>query len=283
MKLNDVLSKSIQFFKEKGFDSARLEAELLISHALKLKRIELYTKFDSPLTDAEVQTCRDYLKRRVAGEPVAYIVKEKGFFGLNFIVEPGVLIPRPETELLVEAALNYIKSQKLTAPRILDLGAGSGCIGFSILKSVPEATLVSIEKSEAAFTLLKKNADQLQLQNRVELLQLDVQNYNFISASPFDIIVANPPYIAVNDPEVDAHVKKFEPETALYAEDHGLACLKQWSQKALSALKPQGFLIMEMGYKQGPAMQAFYNELQLNHVEVLKDLSGLDRFIKGIA
>ena len=151
MKLKEVLDKSIQFFKDKKFESARLDAELLISHALKLERMQLYLKFDSPLTEKEVSDCREVVRRRSQGEPVAYITEEKGFYGLTFKVGPGVLIPRPETELLVEQALEFIKQNKLEAPKILDLGAGTGCIGFSILKNIPQATLVCVVQSSEAF------------------------------------------------------------------------------------------------------------------------------------
>ena len=156
MKLNEVLNKSIQFFKDKKIESARLDAELLISHGLKIDRMSLYLKFDQPLTEIEISSCRELIRRRSLGEPVAYIVQEKGFYGLSFFVEHGVLVPRPETETIVDEVLAFVKKEKIENPKILDLGAGSGCIGLSILKNISTAKLVAVEKSESAQNVFSK-------------------------------------------------------------------------------------------------------------------------------
>lgn len=179
MLLKEVLTKSIQFFKDKKIESARLDAELLISHALKIDRISLYVKYEQPLNEAEVQICREYVRRRSLGESVAYIIEEKGFFGEVFKVLPGVLVPRPETEHLVEEVLKFIEKNKIENPRILDLGAGSGCIGLSILKQVPSATLVSVDVSEIAIQNIKLNLDKLNLQDRAVVVETSVENIPF--------------------------------------------------------------------------------------------------------
>lgn len=291
MKLKEVLDKSIQFFKDKKFESARLEAELLIAHALKLERMQLYLKYDSPLTEKEISDCREVVRRRSQGEPVAYITEDKGFYGLNFHVGPGVLIPRPETELLVEMALDFIKVKKLEAPRILDLGAGSGCVGLAVIKNVLDATLVSVERSEQAFAFLKKNAEALEVTDRAELL---LENVNDLNPSKmgdsntsklgyFDIILSNPPYIAVDDPQTEAMVKKFEPNEALFAEQQGYQLLTEWSKMFAPSLKATGLMAFEMGYQQGEQMKKHFQSLNLfSTVQVVKDLSGLDRVIKGV-
>lgn len=282
MKLNEVLTKTIQFFKDKKIETARLDAELLVAHALQIPRIQLYVRYDSPLNESEVNLCREYLKRRAQGEPVAYIVEEKGFFGLAFKVKPGVLIPRPETELIVEEVLNHIKLNPKEKIRILDLGAGTGCIGFSILKNCPEAELVSIEKSEIAMSVLKENCEQLELTSKVQMIHQDVDLVDFTQIGLFDYIVSNPPYIDQSDVEIEVNVKKFEPSEALFAKDQGLQCLKSWSQKAIPALKKDGLMLLEMGYKQGPVMLTHLKEFSsINSVEILKDLSGLDRIVKA--
>lgn len=283
MKLKEVLDKSIQFFKDKKLESARLDAELLIAHALKLQRMQLYLKFDSPLTDQEVSDCREVVRRRSQGEPVAYITEDKGFYGLNFHVGSGVLIPRPETELLVELALEFIKAKKLESPRILDLGAGTGCVGFSILKNIPLATLVSVERSEKAFSFLQKNAESLQVSPRAELLLKNVNDLDSKQLGEFDIILSNPPYIAQGDSQTEAMVIKYEPSEALFAEQQGFQLLTEWSKKFAPSLKADGLMAFEMGYQQGEQLKKHFQSLNLfSTVEVVKDLSGLDRVIKAV-
>lgn len=283
MKLKDVLDKSIQFFKDKKFDSPRLDAELLIASALKMERMQLYLKYESPLSEKEVSDCREFIRRRTHGEPVAYITEEKGFYGHIFKVGPGVLIPRPETEDIVEVTTTFLKSNNIVNPRILDLGAGTGCIGFSILKSNPEATLVSVEKSPQAFKYLEVNCENLKLSDRVELILKDINDLKANELIMFDVIVANPPYISINDPEIEVGVKKFEPAEALFAENNGLELLKFWSTQFAKNLKSPGLMQFEMGYLQGLTMQNHLESLQIfSKVSIVKDLSGLDRIIKGV-
>lgn len=284
MKLNDVLQKTIQFFKDKKFDTPRLDAELLIAHALKIPRIQLYVKFDSPLTDAEVNLCREYVKRRTAGEPVAYIVEEKGFYGHTFKVKPGVLIPRPETELIIDDVLTDFKKHPKDHVRILDLGAGTGCIGLTILKHIPLAKLVTVEKSAEAFALVKENIESLELGERCEAIHADAESLNLSELGEFDYIVSNPPYIDVNDTQVEANVRKFEPSLALFADDKGLFALKSWSTKFAPCLKAEGLMLFEMGHTQGDAMKKHFADIsKFKEITVLKDLSGLDRIIKARA
>lgn len=284
MKLNDVLQKTIQFFKDKKFETPRLDAELLIAHALKMPRIQLYVKFDSPLTEAEINLCREYVKRRTAGEPVAYIIEEKGFYGHNFKVIPGVLIPRPETEMIVDEVLADFKKHPRDQIRILDLGAGTGCIGLSILKHIPLGKLITVEKSAEAFAALKHNIEALELSERTEAINADVADLNTVELGKFDYIVSNPPYIDVNDTQVEVNVRKYEPSLALFSEDQGLHALKTWSAKFAKSLNEQGLMLFEMGYTQGPTMQKHFADLPgLKDVAILKDLSGLDRIIKARA
>lgn len=283
MKLKDVLDKSIQFFKEKKMDTPRLDAELLIAFALNLERMQLYMKYEAPLTETEITNCREVIKRRSQGEPVAYITGDKGFYGFVFKVGSGVLVPRPETEHLVELALDFIKTQKISNPKILDLGAGSGCVGFSILKNHPESTLVSVEKSPEAFFFLQENCKTLDLQSRTQLILKNANDLEKKDLGSFDIILANPPYIDKNDPAVESAVRKFEPEDALFAESNGLAFLTAWSQQFSECLKTPGLMAFEMGYLQGLQMVKNFNSLNIfSHVEIVKDLSGLDRIIKGV-
>jgi release factor glutamine methyltransferase len=280
MKLKEVFEKSVQFFKDKKIESARLDAELVLAHALKIDRLQIYLKYEQPLTDAELQNCREVVRRRSLGEPVAYILGERGFFKEVFKVGEGVLIPRPETELLVEEALEFIKKNNIENPQIIDLGAGTGCVGFSILKNCESASLVSIEKSEKAFGFLKLNQQALGLDSRSELHLQDVRSYQ--TEHKFDVVIANPPYISINDPTTETNVKKFEPSEALFSDQEGYKDLYDWSQKFAPLLKPNGIMLFEMGCQQGQQLKKHFEDLKcFQQIQVLKDLSGLDRAIKA--
>jgi release factor glutamine methyltransferase len=282
MKLKEVLDKTVQFFKAKNIDTPRLDTEILLTEALGFKnRVDLYLKFEQPLKDEELNRSREFVKRRVQGEPVAYFIGKKDFYGFTFQVNDSVLIPRPETELLVEEALKWAKENELENPKILDLGTGSGCIGLSMLKKLPEATLVAVDMSAEALATAKRNAEALEVSDRAEFVQSDSLKLDFPKES-FDLILSNPPYIAENDPDVQLEVKMFEPNEALFAEENGLYALKSWSQRSVQWMKPKSFLGFEMGYTQGPAMKEHFEALKsFDKVRIIKDLSGLDRHIIG--
>lgn len=287
MLLKEVLTKSIQFFKDKKIESARLDAELLIAHALKIERIGLYIRYEQPLNESEIQICREYVRRRSLGESVAYIIEEKGFFGDVFKVYPGVLVPRPETEHIVEEVLKFFEKNKIENPRILDMGAGTGCIGLSILKQIPTATLISVDISDIAIKNIQFNVEKLGLQDRVTVIHSAIENLDWNSSNfgpqVFDAIVSNPPYIDVDDTDVDAHVRKFEPATALFAENKGLLFLQNWSKLSIGSLKKPGIMAFEMGHLQGPIMKEHFQSLNVfSDVSVIQDLSSMDRIVQGI-
>ncbi|WP_413292057.1 peptide chain release factor N(5)-glutamine methyltransferase [Bdellovibrio sp. HCB185ZH] len=290
MKLKEVLDKTTAFFKDKKLETPRLDAELLFAHSLKLERIQLYLKFDQPLSEAELSGLRELVRRRGQGEPVAYILGYRDFYKSRFEVSPATLIPRPETEQIVEEVLAWAKD-KDQAYTLLDLGTGTGCLGLSILKELPNAKLVSVDVSADAIAVAKRNAESLGLADRVEFVNADASNVdlvmascrNFMGQNTIDILVSNPPYIANNDPAVQENVRKFEPSTALFAEDNGLALLKSWSKAYAPYLSSESVMMMEMGMSQGSVMQSYYSDLNIfKNVRVLKDLSGLDRVIAGV-
>lgn len=279
MKLKEVFEKTTQYFKEKKIETARLDAEIILAHALEIERLQIYLKFDRPLNEAELQLCRDLVKRRSSGEPVAYIVGEKGFYGEIFFVGKGVLVPRPETELIVEKSLEFLKANGQPRPKILDIGAGTGCIGFSILKNHKEASLVSIEKSKEAFEFLKKNQNHHQLCDRSEVLLEDINNYN-TKPKQFDLVVANPPYICKSDQLVEKSVREFEPESALFSEDGGFFHLFEWSKLIVPWLKADGKVFFEIGHLQGSKAKVFLESLnEFKDIYILKDLAGFDRVV----
>ena len=284
--LSEVLQKTITFFKEKKMDSPRLDAELIFSHVLGIERIQLYAQYNKPLGDAELEKCREAVRRRAKGEPVAYIVGHKWFFQSRFIVDSNVLIPRPETEMIVEEVIKFIEGNIIEKPRLLDLGAGTGCIGFSILaelkKQNVDISLVSVEKSEGAFEVLKKNQAALDLVAYSNLILSDAMSFPVDKLEEFDVIVANPPYIDKEDPEVAVDVKAFEPHQALYSPDHGYQDIINWSRYVYPILKPGGLMIFEMGYTQGEKSLEHFKSLGFKKAYVLKDLASLDRFVVGL-
>jgi release factor glutamine methyltransferase len=281
MKLKDILDKTTQFFREKKIETPRLDAELLLAHTLGLKRIDLYLKFDQPLAEPELEKCRAVVRRRSSGEPVAYILGEKGFFKDIFFVDKNVLIPRPETETLVETALEEVSKQKAQdqALQILDLGCGSGCIGLSLLKSLPNAKVTLVDISPEALGVTKKNAEALQVFDRCELLAGDAGSYSF-EGKQIDVLVANPPYIDPEDSRVQKEVRQFEPHQALFSADQGLAALKAWSSNAANLVKPNGFAIFEFGMGQEKQVLEHFKSLQIfSEFRIVKDLAGIDRHI----
>lgn len=294
MKIKEVLEKSTDFLRNKKIDNPRFEAELLISTGLGIKRIDLYLKHEQPLLEDEIIRLRQLVQRRGQGEPVAYITGTKGFYGFEFIVTPDVLIPRPETETLIDyiledPALDLVLNNK-SQVKILDLGSGSGCLGLSLLKKIPNSILLAIDFSKAACEVTHQNAIALQLLDRCQILNANGSEpetwpkkfYEFID-SGLDLLVSNPPYIAEDDPEIQPEVLRFEPNTALFAKDEGLHFIKTWSEKFNRYLNSNSLCMMEIGYKQGPACKTFFESLNcFNQVDLLQDLSGRDRYIKGV-
>lgn len=288
MKLKDVLEKTSGFFRDKGFPSARLDAELLLADALKVDRIRLYLDFDRPLAEAEVERCREVVRRRTQGEPVAYILGKKGFFGLSFDVSPAVLIPRPETEHLVEEALGWAKNSAKESLNVVDLGCGSGCIGISVLKNCPSARLLALDVSEEAVKLSEINAQKNDVSDRARFFCADA-NSNEIGeilkragVDQIDLLLANPPYIDPNDQRTEENVKRYEPSAALFAGEQGLADLKSWTQKWAPFMAENSLCVMEMGNTQGADMKEFFQQSGFfKEVSIGKDLAGHDRLIKG--
>jgi release factor glutamine methyltransferase len=292
MTIRDVVEKSIQFFREKKMDSPRLEAELLIAHVLKTDRVGLYMQFDKPLAETEIVACRDVIRRRAQGEPAAYITGERGFYGFVFHVEPGVLVPRPETELIVDEVLTHLKKGQTVSqstpqsglrPRILDLGTGTGCIGLSLLRHCPHAQLVGVDKAPLAQKVFQINSQKLGVSGRTQFISGDVEELIPTDLGLFDYIVGNPPYIAHDDKNIQASVKDFEPAIALFAADQGLHALRTWSSMFAPQVNLGGMMVFEMGAGQGPSMLEHYEKMgHFKSVYVVKDLSGLDRLITGV-
>jgi release factor glutamine methyltransferase len=216
--LIDVLRLSTGYLQDRGSDSARLDAELLVGHALGLQRIDLYLQYDRPLGDAELDTIRDLLRRRGRGEPVAYLTGVKEFYGRPFRVSPDVLIPRPETETLVERAL-HAAGEPGRALRIADLGTGSGCIACTLALELPQATVIASDISRAALAVASENAEALGVAARVLLVE---GGWEAGLVGQVDLVVSNPPYVVRRELEDLPRDVTFEPRRALDGGEDGL-------------------------------------------------------------
>lgn len=219
------------------------------------------------------------VERRCHGEPLAYILQEKGFYKDLFFVKPGVLIPRPETELLVELSLQFVKESSLKAPLLLDFGCGSGCIGLSLLRELPEAKLMGFDLSEVAIEVSNENASRLGVADRVDYRQLSVTNLVDHISARANLIVANPPYIAENDSQVERHVDEYEPGLALYSGPTGLEKIESWSAVAFDLLESGGGFAMEFGKGQEEKVESCLKSLGFCEVSIHRDLAGIFRAV----
>jgi release factor glutamine methyltransferase len=256
-----------------------IDARVLLQHALSVNRTYLAAHPEQILTEAEQEKLIASLDRRKNGEPVAYIIGEREFFGLAFQVTPAVLIPRPETELLVEQALARLP-EHLPA-RVLDLGTGSGAIAISIAKHRPRVRVVAVDTESDALKLASKNARRLlgDRASSIEFLQSDW--FGAVPDEPFDIIVSNPPYVADDDPHLKQGDLRFEPRKALAAGPRGLSALAHIARNAAPRLVPGGWLLLEHGYDQGNACRELLAQGRLENIAIHRDLAGIDRVTLG--
>ncbi|MGR6837364.1 peptide chain release factor N(5)-glutamine methyltransferase [Syntrophomonas erecta] len=274
-RIKDILGWTTRFFAEKGIDSARLEAEVLLARVLHKNRVYLYANYDAPVNRDERKKYREAIKRRIKGEPLAYIVGCREFMSLEFEVTPAVLIPRPETELLVETALEILQDQENTV--IGDVGTGSGAIGVSVAWYKPDARVYATDISNQALAVARRNADRHGV--KIEFAEGYLMDPwpNHVMA---DMIIANLPYIGSDEyNNLAPGVKEFEPRQALLVPGDGLDLYRQLIPQVRQILKGGGHLLFEIGFNQGPAAAALMEGF--DEVETVKDLAGHDRVIKG--
>ncbi|MGH7944055.1 MAG: peptide chain release factor N(5)-glutamine methyltransferase [Opitutaceae bacterium] len=272
----EIIKKTTEFFAAKGIESPRLNAELLIGHALALKRMQLYLEFERPLSELELEKVRPLVRRRAQHEPVQYILGETDFFGLKLKVDRRVLIPRPETEELVGHATRAVGA---SAPaRILDLGTGSGAIALALAHTFPAARVVAVDRSEDALALARENAVSTGLDGRVTFL---ISNwFEMLPSGTFDLVVSNPPYLTAEETaQTSPEVRGFEPVEALTAADDGLADLAAIISNAPRYLAPGGLLALETGVAQRERLLALTKSAGFNRSEARPDLTGRDRFL----
>jgi release factor glutamine methyltransferase len=275
-----VLEWTTQHLQKHGSDAARLEAEILLAHARKCKRIELYTHYDDVLTDAVRGQMRELVQRRAKREPVAYLVGHREFFSLDFCVTPDVLIPRPDTETLVLEAIAVAKP--LPSPRILDLCTGSGCVAVALAKQLPAATLTAVDISPAALAIAGQNAVRHGVAGRITFVEGNL--FQPLPADQrFDLIVSNPPYVSRAElAQLDDDVGKYEPRLALDGGEDGLDLIRPLVAEAMRWLVPGGWLFVELSVERAPETCAAAEQSgQYQSVEIIKDLAGKPRVLRA--
>jgi len=275
-----LLQWTTTYFKEHDIESPRLDAELLLAFALGLTRIDLYLRHDQPLTQGELTWFRALVKRRAAREPVAYITGTKEFWELEMVVGPDVLIPRPETECVVEEILAFLKGNSdRQARRFLDLGTGSGAIALALAHSCPTALVTALDSSCRALAIADRNRRRHNLQDRVHLLAGDWLAPFSGPMARFDIIVSNPPYIPSGLIDgLQPEIVRYEPRAALDGGPDGLVCLARLIREAPSWLVSGGALFLEIGHDQYPAVQRLAAESgAYRDIACRPDYSGKDR------
>ncbi|MBK9250017.1 MAG: peptide chain release factor N(5)-glutamine methyltransferase [Ignavibacteria bacterium] len=265
------------YFAEKQIDSPRLTMELMLCNILRYSRIDLYLHYDKPLTASELSALKAMIARRVKREPLQYILGNTEFYGLEFKVDSSVLIPRPETELLVESVIEYIGTLAQSIS-ILDIGTGSGCIALTIAKKCSDSRVVALDISESALEVATKNRDALSVEN-CELVKRDI----FLPISvkmPFDIIVSNPPYVSSeNMSELEPELALYEPHIALTDGADGLKFYRRFADIFQTILAPNGIFFVEIGYGQVSDILSLFSD---NYdCSVKNDLAGIPRILIG--
>jgi release factor glutamine methyltransferase len=279
-KILSLLEWSAEHLSSRGFDDARLNAELLLAHVLHLSRIQLYTQHDRPLDMQELAAYKSLLQRRLKHEPLQYILGETEFMGLPLFVDTSVLIPRPETELLVEKTLETLHSVAKENLDILDIGTGSGNIAVALASRLPHAGVTALDVSAEALAVAARNIERHHLAN-VTLLQADVFS-DFLPGKAFDIIASNPPYISAQDFEqLQPEIKDFEPKIATTDGGDGLRFIRRISGVAAEKLTPGGWLLMEIAFSQSTAVRAIVSGFGFHDVEVFADYAGIPRVVRG--
>jgi release factor glutamine methyltransferase len=280
--IQKLLNWITDFLTQKGVDSPRLSAELLLTHVLGLSRIELYTLFDRQVEPAKLEILRGFVKRCGEHEPVAYLVGRCEFYSLPLKITRDCLIPRPETELLVERAVGFLR--KRTGPSyVLDLCTGSGCIAAAIAKNCKECSVIATDICDKALAVAAGNIESLKLTEKIKLLLGDLFGpiVEGLDQTKFDLIVSNPPYISDAEFEkLDKNVKEYEPRGALYGGTDGLDIYRRIISDVGDFLKPDGALMLEIGFAQGQSVRSLLEATGLfGNIRIEKDLSKNDRVV----
>jgi len=294
------LQLSTDFLEKKGIESPRLNAELLLSEILKCKRLDLYLKFDQPLKENEVGVYREWIARRGKFEPLQYIIGNVEFYGLPFKVTPDVLIPRPETEILVETVINMIMNKSSVIPNevrnlrdsspaqqdrndkinILDIGTGSGNIPIALARNLNNAEITAIDISEKAIAVARGNASANGVEEKIHFFTADVRNY--LGDYQFDIIVSNPPYVSNEEyPVLQKEILNYEPMVAVTDSNDGLDLYRIIAERAKILLKNSGKILLEVGKDQAKYVADILEKNDFINIYFVKDYQQIDRVVVG--
>jgi release factor glutamine methyltransferase len=280
----EILNQAVEKLRLAGIDRPRTNAELLLGAVLNKGKVDLYLDKDRILTSDEIEKFNQYLKERISHRPVQYIIGTVEFFGLEFKVDERVLIPRPETETLVEVVIDQLANKE--KPKIIDLGTGSGAIAISLAKNLNSPFIYATDVSEDALEVVKGNAIRNKVENQIEFLCGDLfeplKNKNF--EGQIDCVVSNPPYVSKDELEtLPREIKDYEPIVALESEKDGLFFHKRIIENSIDFLKKGGVLALETAFDQaGRAADLIRQSDNYNNIEVIKDLGGIDRVVKAI-
>jgi release factor glutamine methyltransferase len=274
------INLSAQYLSQKGIESPRTNAELLLANILSCKRLDLYISFERPLSEMEIQKYRENIKRRGNFEPLQYIIGSVEFYGLELKVNPSVLIPRPETELLLENILNqFSKEQNLI---ILDIGCGSGNIAIALAVNLPQSKIFSADISEEALLVAKENAELHNVPGRIKFIKHNILKNDLNNFPIFDIIVSNPPYVSKeNYSTLQKEIKNYEPGIAVTDDGDGYTYYREISKKASAKLKENGKLFFEVAQGQSETVMNIMTQNNFKSIGIIKDYQNIDRVIFG--
>ena len=279
MTVLEVLQSSTEYFKKRAIESPRLNAEHLLAFVLKRKRIELYLEFERVLAEAELAPLRDLVKRRGQGEPLQHLLGTVEFAGRTFLCDKRALVPRPETEQLVELLKSRIANRSASGgSKILDVGTGSGVIALSLAAKFPDSKVTALDFSDDALALARENAERLGLTSQIEFVRSDLLTY---VSDVYNLIVANLPYVAENDRGTLSREVLHDPAIALFGGQRGDEIVRKLIEAAPSHLAPGGLLALELGLGQGDALAALMAKKKYHDIELERDYAGVIRFLFG--
>ena len=276
-RIIDVINWGVDYFENKSLENPRLEIEIFLQHILDCKKIDLYVNFENEVSSHDLNTLKGYIKRRLENEPSQYIVGKSNFYGRNFYVDNNVLIPRPETEILINACIEFLSMKD--NPEIIDIGTGSGCIGITLAKEIPSSNVIAIDCSEEALAVAEKNAKNIGIKN-IDFVKSDFLKQTIDLRA--DLLVSNPPYIPKEDiSNLMADVKEYEPSKALTDNLDGLEFYRVFSKKFDPIIKIDGALIVEVGKDKHPLRaKKIFEKFGHANIEMINDYNGDIRVLK---
>jgi len=276
-RIIDVINWGVDYFENKSLENPRLEIEIFLQHILDCKKIDLYINFENEVSSHDLNTLKGYIKRRLENEPSQYIVGKSNFYGRNFFVDDNVLIPRPETEILINACIEFLSMKD--NPEIIDIGTGSGCIGITLAKEIPSSNVIAIDCSEKALAVAEKNAKNIGIKN-IDFVKSDFLKQTIDLRA--DLLVSNPPYIPEEDiSNLMADVKEYEPSKALTDNLDGLEFYRVFSKKFDPMIKIDGALIVEVGKDEHPLeVKKIIEQSGHLNIEMINDYNGDIRVLK---